>query len=171
MVLLLLLLRIVTAHAGVVDRIIIVVDEELVLASDERIEAVITGLDAAPLPFWTRGHATPLERLEKAAMVRSLAAGVAVYEPDPAEVAARLAALQTRVGGPEAWAAFQRLWGLDDRAALRLVRRRMVVERYLSRNLTEDPARRDEWLAACDALLEELRPRFRIRHIPARGAR
>jgi hypothetical protein len=47
----------------------------------------------------------------------------------------------------------------------------MVVERYLSRNLTEDPARRDEWLAACDALLEELRPRFRIRHIPARGAR
>jgi hypothetical protein len=159
----------VTAFAGVVDRIVVVVDEELVLESDIRLEAVITGLDVAPLPFWTRAHATPVERLEKAAMVRSLAAGVALYEPDPADVAARVRAIRARLGGPEAWAAFEQLWGLDDRSVARLVRRRMVVERYLARNLTEDPSRPDAWLTACDALLDELRPRFRIRQIPPRA--
>lgn len=160
-----------TASAGVVDRVVFVVEEELVLASEVRLEAVITGVDVAPLPFWTRAHATPTERLEKAALVRALTKGMVLYDPEPSEVQARLEAIQRRIGGPEAWRAFRQLWGLDDDAARRLVRRRMLVERYLSRNLTEDPGQPEDWLAACDALLDELRPRFRVREIPLRGDR
>jgi hypothetical protein len=157
------------AEAGVVDRVVLVVDEELVLESEIRLEGVITGLDRPALPFWTLDHATPLGRLEKAAVVRALASGVALYEPEAAEIEARIAAIQNRLGGPQGWRAFQQLWGLNDRAATRLMRRRIIVERYLARNVTEDPTKSQAWLSACDALLDELRPRFRIRTLPARG--
>lgn len=154
---------------GVVDRVVVVVDEELVLASEIALEQELSTLDRPPVPFWSSDHGTAEDRLEKAAILRLLAAGVALYEPAPAEVEARIVQLREQAGSDAAWLDFQRRWGLDERSATTLVRRRMIVERYLVRNLTEDPSRTTEWLAAADALLKELRPRFRIRHVPERG--
>ena len=153
----------------VVDRIVIVVDEELVLSSEVRLEAVLTGLDAPTLPFWTLENGTSLERMEQAAIVRALAAGVDLYDPPAEEIEERLARLRERFGGPESWNAFEQLWGLDERSLARILRRRLLVERYLSRNLAEDPSDREVWLSACRDLLDEVRPRFRIRHLAQRG--
>jgi len=153
---------------GVVDRVVLVVDEELVLASEIDLERQLSAIDRPPVPFWSPEHATPAARLEKAAILRLLAAGVALYDPLPAEIDARITVLQEGAGGAEAWSSLQQRWGLDARATAALVKRRMVVERYLLRNLTEDPTRATEWVAAADALLSEVRPRFRIRQIAPR---
>ena len=162
-------LAIALASPAVVDRVVTVVDEEIVLDSDLRLELELAALDEPPLPFWRPSNGTVGQRLEDAAILRLLAAGVALYDPSPSEVQARIDLLRARAGGEAAWAELQRRWGLDDRAMRALVRRRMVVERYLVRNLTEDPARTEEWLAAANSLLEELRPRYRIRHVPPRA--
>jgi hypothetical protein len=159
------------ALAGVVDRVVMVVEDELVLESDIRLEAVLTSLDDAPLPFWRRDHDDPERRLEEAALIRALAAGVLLYQPQDSEVADRVARVRARLGSDEAWVAFRSLWGLDEAAVTGLVRRRMIVERYLLRNLPEDPENTERWLAACHALLDEVRPRYRIRRVPQRGER
>lgn len=153
----------------VADRVVVVVDEELVLASEVRLEAVLTGLDSPSLPFWTLDNGTSLERMEQAAIVRALAAGVDLYDPPSQEIEERLARLRERFGRPESWSAFKQLWGLDQRSMTRIVRRRLLVERYLSRNLAEDPSDREVWLTACRDLLDEVRPRLRVRHIAQRG--
>jgi len=165
--LLLVLLLALPARAGVVDRVVVVVEEEIILASDVRIERMLTGLDPAVLPFWSLDHATSQERLVMAALVRSLAAGVLLYEPEPGAVAARVGAIRARLG--PSWQDWQRLTGLDDEAVVRLVRRRMVVEAYLSRNVLEDPADRERWLQACHELLDEVRGRFTVRFVERRG--
>ena len=159
------------AWAGVVDRVVLVVEDELVLESDVRLEAVLTTLDDAPLPFWRRDHDAPERRLEEAALIRAMAEGVQLDQPDDASVAARVEGIRGRLGSAEGWAAFKSLWGLDDDAVTGLVRRRMIVERFLLRNLPEDPANVERWLQACHALLAEVRPRYRIRSIPLRGDR
>lgn len=159
------------ARAGVVDRVVLVVDEDIVLESDLRIEAMLTGLDDSPSPFWTLQNGTAAQRLEDAAVVRALAEGVSLYEPTPFEVAARVDGLRGRLGQESAWQAFLTLSGLDDEAIVRLMRRRMIVERYLARNLPEDPLDTRVWLDACHALLDQVRARFRVRRIGLRGAR
>jgi hypothetical protein len=159
------------APAGVVDRVAIVVDDELVLESDLRFEAVLANLDRSPLPFWAPTHGTPAERLEEAALVRALAGSVDLYQPSPREVAARLTALRERLGGAEGFRAFQQLWGRDETALAQTLAQRLVVERYLARNLPEDPSDAAGWLAATHALLAQVRPRFRVRRIPLQGPR
>lgn len=164
---LIVLLATLPARATVVDRVVMVVDDEIILASDVRIEGILTGLDAPPLPFWTLGHGTGDERLREAALVRALAAGVRLYEPDPAEVEGRVQGVRTRLGS--SWEPLQRLTGLDDDAVRRRFVRRMVVERYLARNLAEDPSNRDKWLAACHDLLDQVKGRYSVRVVAPRG--
>jgi hypothetical protein len=157
------------AYAGVVDRVVVIVDDELVLASDMELEAVLSGLDRSPSPFWTRAHGTPQERLTEAAIVRILAAGVSLFDPPADEVAARVTRLRERLGDNQSWNIFLALWGLDDAAVARLIRRRMVVERYLARNIAEDPNDVEKWLSACHELLAEVRQRLTVREVAQRG--
>lgn len=171
LVLLALVLTAAPARAGVVDRVVLVVDEDIVLESDLRIEATLTGLDDSPSPFWSLQNGTASQRLEDAAVVRALAEGVRLYEPTPYEVAARVEKLRGRLGQESAWQAFLTLSGLDQDAIVQLMRRRMVVERYLARNLPEDPLDTEAWLDACHALLDQVRARFRVRRITLRGER
>ncbi|MFK7929496.1 MAG: hypothetical protein AB8H79_14970 [Myxococcota bacterium] len=155
------------ARATVVDRVVMVVDDEIILASDVHIESILSGLDAPPLPFWTLEHGTGEERLREAAIVRALAAGVQLYEPKPDEVDARLALVKLRLGS--SWEPLKALTGLDDAAARRLFVRRMVVERYLSRNVPDDPDNPKAWLAACHDFLEQVQGRYTVRVVAPRG--
>lgn len=157
------------AHAGVVDRVVVVVEDEIVLASDVRIERMLTGLDPAPLPFWRLDHTTSEERLIMAALVRALAAGVTLYEPEDAAVRARMQALRARLG--PAWADWLALTGLDEEAVYSLLRQRMEVEIYLARNLPEDPADTTRWQQACQELIDQVRGRFTVRTIAPRAGR
>ena len=51
---------------------------------------------------------------------------------------------------------------------MQLVRRRMIVEAYLQRNVLEDPSDEARWLASCHELLDQVRGRFSVRMVERR---
>ena len=67
------------------------------------------------------------------------------------------------------WQYFLGGWGMDERSFRSVIRRRMVAERYLARNLRADPADPQQWWAAATALLEDVRGRVRVRRVELRG--
>jgi len=160
------LLWVVAARAQVVDRLAAVVGgETVVTTSDVELEASLALLDRSELPFWR--HGDPEERLVDAALLRFAAADVALYQPPPDAVRARVTAIRESFANGadrDAWAV---RWGLDDAALAVVVRRRMVVDRYLLRNLTTSPADEEAWLAEAHRMVSQLESRIQVRRIPA----
>jgi hypothetical protein len=157
------------ARAEVVDRVMYVVEDQLVLQSDVLLNAAINPLEASPSPFWSRPGADPAEQMVDAAILRHLAGNVALYQPGDDEVRTRTEAIRSRFLDRASWQYFLEGWGLDERSFRSVIRRRIVVERYLTRNLRADPANPEEWWAATDALFREVRPRVRVRRVELRG--
>ena len=154
------------ARAEIVDRVAVVIEDQLVLQSEVSIEAALSQLDDSPSPFWSAGGGNALERLVDAAVLRHSAGAVALYQPHRNDVATRLEAVRAKFEDRRAWATFLSDYGLDEDRLAVVLRRRMVVERYLSRNLTESVQDKPRWQAASDELLAQLRPRTAIRAVP-----
>lgn len=165
MLLLLLTLLGAPVRAEVVDRVVTVVEDDIVLASEVELEAVLAILDPSPIPFWEERERDPHARLVDAAVVRHLAGDLAIYQPTPQEVHARVEAIRAHFPDRAAWTLFLAAWSIDESALRLLMRRRMLVERYLTRTLSEDPADRSTWIAACDHFLGEARRSLRIREV------
>ncbi len=151
------------AHADRVDRIVAVVEDQLVLESEVRLERELSRLDDQGL-LWAIPD--PQERLIDAAVLRLAAADVALYQPDDEDIRQRREAIRAHFTDRASWRDFLYRHGLtEDRLAV-VLRRRMVAERYLRRNLQADPADQTAWSRATAALVEDLRARFRIRVVP-----
>ncbi len=120
----------------VLDRVLVVVGDRIVTGSDLRLELELARRDPCPVPaLEARRRADPLELLVDAAVVRNLAGNIAIYAPSPTEVQQRLARLRASWVDPDDWARFLLFNGLDeDRLAGRLYSR-MVVERFVYRNV------------------------------------
>lgn len=154
------------AQAAIVDRVIAIVGEDPVLASEVALEIELAAVDRAPIPLWTCER--PPEQIAiDAALIRGLADEVALYQPAQEAVVARTLAIRDAFGSR--WEAFLVEHGLDLPALQVIVRRRMIVERFLLRALATDPADGDAWLAAYDEILGGLRDRVRVRVIPLHG--
>ena len=104
-------------------------------------------------------------------MLRAAASDVALYQPTTAEVQARLEGLRAVFADRPAWVAFLDRHGLDELTLQEELHRRMIVERFLLRNVSTAPSERGPWLQAVEALIQALQPRFRIRSIPLEGSR
>ena len=157
-----------TAHANVVDRIVAVVEKDLVMHSDVRFEEIVSGIDPSEHPFWSQQRSTPTQRLIDAAVIRKLAGSVSLYSPPPEAVVARLSQIRARFGAEAGWQNFLEFWGLNDVNFARLLRRRMIVERYPNRNLPPSDVQNGDWEREFEALMEQVRGRFRIRMVPKR---
>jgi hypothetical protein len=156
----------VLAGAEVVDRVIAVVGDDPVLASEVRLEQDLARIDQAPIPLWTCDR--PAESIAvDVALVRLLAGEVDLYQPAQEAVVERTLALRYAAG--DAWEPLLAEHGLDGAAVQLAVRRRMIVERFLTRALAVDPTDEAGWLEAYDRLLTGLRARVRIRLIPYHG--
>ena len=101
-------------------------------------------------------------------MIRKLAGSVSLYSPPPEAVVARLSQIRARFGAEAGWQNFLEFWGLNDVNFARLLRRRMIVERYLNRNLPPSDVQNGDWEREFEALMEQVRGRFRIRMVPKR---
>jgi hypothetical protein len=154
-----------SAPASVVDRVVVVVEDQLILQSDIELEAVVASLDKSTSPFWDRNPNDPRERLIEAAILRHLAGDVALYQPGEEEVRSRAELVRRRFESRAKWLAFLNEWGMDETALRSTLRRRMVTERYVGRNLQVDPQNRQIWLQTCDTYMAQVRPRIRIRVI------
>ena len=144
------------ALANTIDRLTAVVETELVLASEERIEAELAVLDASPTPFWSPDRAAPRQRLVEAAVVRVAAQGLALYQPDDDEVVERRETVRAQFQRRREWVAFLSSHGLTEAGLDEVLRRRMVVERFLTRNLDTPLDQVVAWQQAADRLVLQL---------------
>lgn len=144
-----------------IDRVVVVVDDRLVTASDIALEEDLSM--RIPSPVLALALRTPTDALIDRAIIRGLASEVGVYQPSSVDVRQRLTAISTTFDGPEEWALFLDEHGLtEDDLAGRLFSQ-MVVERYVRRNIElasqanresrqEYLARYSEWIAAHHAV-------------------
>jgi hypothetical protein len=158
----------VVASATVVDRIAAQVDDQLVLSSDVHLEQRLSTLDPSPSPFWNGDHKTAMERLIDAAMIRLAAGDIDIYQPSDADVTARRLEVRERVGDSD-WDLFLVRMGQTEASLNTVLRRRLIVERYLGRNNQTDIADVAAWLATCDGMVQQLQARSRVRRIALQG--
>ena len=156
--------HLIVCQASVVDRVIAVVADQVVLATDLSLGADLAPIDPSPLPFWRTGVAE--ERQIDAAILRVAAGDIALYQPSQESVRLRLEGLRTRFTDRAEWTRFLNRWGLDESTMLAVLSRRMVVESYLQRNIQADPSNVDAWDIEYQSLMTELRPRVRVRRVP-----
>lgn len=131
------------ARADVVDRILHVVDERVVTASDVAFEAEVDPHDRSPIPE-LEDPAYPYEwRLVDYALLREQARDVEVFRPRPGDLTARVEAFRESWESPAAYEAFLARWGLTEADLEGWFYSRLVVERFIQRNLSG--ARETTW--------------------------
>lgn len=139
------------AHAETVDGVMYVVGTRIVTRSDVALEDALAPFDRSPVPTLVDPARPTADRLVDIAVLRERAGDTDIYAPSAADVRARLERVRASVGAA-AWSGFLRAWGLDEERLQGLLYSRMVVERYVLRNLGAsagaDPAAFDAWLRA-----------------------
>lgn len=141
------------ARAEVADRLISVVGEGLVTQSDLDFERAFAPLDHSPVPAFEAPDADPLQRLEDYRRLRQLAGDLLVFRPPPDAVDARVQAVRDAFLDEARYRAFLTRWGLDEAGLREQVYARLVVERYVERNLGV-PApgdRPEDWVTRYEA--------------------
>jgi len=154
-------------QAVVVDRILAVVGERLVLTSDLELERALAEVDPSPVLVLreSRDPPDPLQDAVDRAIIRGLAGSTAVYAPSDAEVRARAERIRSRFKDDIAWQVFLDRHGLDSDRLAGILYSRLVVERYVLRNV-EQSARHEDPLAYYREWIGHHRARVSIRMVP-----
>lgn len=158
------------AGAERTDRVIAVVGDRVVTAWDRAFEEAMTGHMGCPEAVLCDEKRPLDERLADLAVIRGLAGDAAAYKPTLEELERRLAALRASWVVPGGYHDCLELLGLNEDELTGLLYSRMVVERFVQRNVglpvaavgggPQEYARRYEsWIA-------EQRAQVSIRFIP-----
>ncbi len=164
-----LLLYTATARAEVVDRLVALVEDDVITLSDVGFEEALAARDISPeAPFEVARD--PLERLEAYRILRQLAGDVSLFQPAASEVDARLAALHATFPDNAAYRAFLARWGLTEESLRAQLRSRMVAEIYVHRRvglavLTESGPDEAQYLKRYDKWMIERAEAFQIRRV------
>lgn len=115
------------------DRVVAVVGDRILLASDVALERALSARDPRPAPLGGAPERPTLEVLVDATVIRGLAGDVAIYQPSAAAVRERLATLRDTWEDPGEYIRFLSGFALDEDRLAGVLYARMVVERYLQR--------------------------------------
>jgi hypothetical protein len=154
------------SHAETVDKLAVVIEESLIFTSDIRLEQELAQRDSSKNPFWSPTHTSAEERLIGAVIIKGLAAQIDLYEPSAADLSTRMDALRTHFKNRQAWLFFLSRHGLNEKDLKQVLRNRLMVERFLERNLEAPVEQSDLWLKQCEKLLKDEASNLRIRRIP-----
>jgi hypothetical protein len=157
------LLLLAHAHAEVVDRILHVVGERIVTASDVAFEAALDPHDESPIRLLERPEYAYEDRLVDYAVLRELAGDVEVFRPAGTEVRARWETFRDRWAHREDRDAFLARWGLDDERMQGFLYSRMVVEKYIARNILTTRREDEDPLTRYRTALDEASKRIVMR--------
>ena len=119
----------------VIDRMVLVIGDRIITESEIRLEGALR----ARIPWWgpPRPPGADLQQVvADVALVRIFAGDTSLYSPSDEAVRARAEQLREAWGDPEAWQALLSENGLDEARLLALIRGRLIVERYIQRNLS-----------------------------------
>ncbi len=123
------------ARAEVVDRILHVAGGRIITTSDVDFEREFDAHDRSPIPA-LEDPAYPIEaRLIDYALVRELAGDVETFKPSAADVQDRWQRFRDDWAVAEDHVAFLQKWGMSDEVLQGLIYSRLVVERYIARNI------------------------------------
>lgn len=158
----------------VIDRVVASVGDRVITRSDVALERVLRTRDPSPVAAIQARRDDPLEALVDLALARGQAGDIAVYEPSAVDVRERVAAVRGGWPDPREWVAFLERVGHTEEQLAGALYSRMVVERFVLRNITapargraDDPAKA---ASAADAAygrwVAEQRRRVNVRIIP-----
>lgn len=135
------------ARAEVVDRILHVVGQRTVTASDLAFEADLDAHDPGPVAAF-EDPSLPLEqRLVDCALLREQAGDIDILKPSASEVQARWDRIRNTWTPPGEDLRFLARWGMREEDFKGWLYSRMVVERFVLRSLaTATPAAYAEWM-------------------------
>jgi hypothetical protein len=146
-----------------VDRVLSVLGERVVTASDLALEQVLAARDPSVVPALRRADVAALEDQRR---IRGHAGQVRLYQPGRRALDNRHADLRRTFEAPGAWEGFLADWGLTEESVQALVLNRMVVEITVLRTLGAPETgaeaawvvRYETWMAGLRADLEPHRP-------------
>lgn len=151
-------------RAEVLDRVVAVVEGQPVLSSDVAIAAELARLDPNTRLPPPNGDVT-MWAIDMV-VVRSLAESVKLYSPSAREVQERIDGLRSTFPDRGSWTRFLARHGLNEPRLEPMMRRQLVVERFLLRNIQADPDDRVAWNAEAESLLAALRNSKPSRIVP-----
>ena len=150
----------------VADRIVAVVGDRLVLASDVSLEAALAPFEPTPVARLMNAAKDPQQAAIDRAIVRGLAGNAAIYVPTDDEILTRQRQLRAAFPDDATWARFRQTHGLQAERLQSHLYSRLVVDRYILRNVKADdlPAAYSDWI-------KPHRARTSIRMVPPIGDR
>ena len=155
------------ALADEVDRVLFVVGDRIVTQSDVAFDHFFDSRDQSPIATFEGREADRQDLLVEMAIVRQLAGDIAVYRPTNAEVRGRADRFLATFAGPEEGLRVLADWGLDETAFLGFIYSRLVVERYVARDVAAGvvDGNSAEWAAAYATWVAAQRGRANVRAV------
>ena len=151
-----------------VDRAVALVDNAVVTASDLRLHASLGAGDKSFVPILNTNPDRILEDAILAAIIQSIAGRVSVYQPNPAQVRARLNDYRSRWTSDEEWKTHLLAHGLTPKSIFRAFQRRLVIERVVSRAIgVPQPDGQEQWNAKFEEWINRERQGVRVRMVPS----
>jgi hypothetical protein len=149
-----------TAAAEPVDRVVAVVDGEPLLASEVAFDAEVDDWLGGPDPGL---GLDPADRAIRRSVVRRAAERVTLDIPPEDVVRAEVERMRQASGSATAWASLLARYGLDELAVAVWARRRLIVSRWIDRQIAGLPA--SEQGATASSLVDALVNRVAVRRI------
>lgn len=157
------------AHAApqtaIADRAVALVDNEIVTASDMKLHLSLGARDESFVPILGANPETLLDDAISATLIRSIGGRISVYQPNPAQVRARLARYRDQWPSVDVWENHLLSLGLDPQRLYRAIERRLVIERVVSRVVGQPGEDLELWTRRFNSWLEQERARVRVRKV------
>ncbi len=140
----------------IVDRVIVVVGDDVITASDIDLTLALDERDQTLARELAHPKVNSIQRLIDGAIIRQLAGNVDVYQPTPGQVRARVEAFQHLWPESKQYHHFLSAHGMDEARLFAHFFSRLVIDAYIHRNLSFneeiiDPAEKQtryaEWIA------------------------
>ena len=146
----------------IIDRIMVVVDQRVITASDLELSMALDAREDVQVVGLSGPTDDAMARLINRRVLFAQAGSVGVYQPTEAETRSRMARLKSQWPALSEAQQFMQRHGLDDAQLMRTLSERMVVERYIRRNL---PGKNDQGPTAAEfqAWMTQQRRGVRIR--------
>ena len=147
-----------------IDRAVALVDNAVVTASDLKLHVAISAIDKSFVPILNPNPDRILDDVINAAVVQNIAGRISTYQPNPAQVRARLNDYRSRWLDAKDWEAHLMVLGLTEKSITRAFERRLIIERVVARAVgTPEPEQKEDWSKAFTEWINRERRTVRVR--------
>ena len=152
-------------QTALADRAVALVDNEIVTSSDLKLHLSLGAHDDSFVPILRANPETLLDDAIAATLIRSIGGRISVYQPNPAQVRARLATYRDKWPSVDVWETHLLTLGLNPQRLYRAIERRLVIERVVSRVVGQPEDDIDLWTSRFNTWLQQERARVRVRKV------